>query len=574
MEDAWVSASIEWVLGVLRRSGRGGRVEAFQCLGVLLNAYRNGLPPQLSEQLIPQLTQYLSTADIALLAQTLLINAALLQLAPQETFRLTEKQVLPSVYAIAPSPLASSTAPIEALQTFFAALVEADGQIATHVVPNLIRAVERAPPNERAPANVAKCVSRIVRSAQSVAAGTIAEFSKYIKKGTKASESQVVLSLLTLGEIGRTVDMAQQSDVFTVCLDYFAAESEELRSAAAFAAGNITIGNTHVFLPHLLKLVQSSSEKRLLCLHALKEVVTNALHGQLEMIADSLWQPLFQNSQGDDATRNMAAACLGKLTTAAPSRYLPQLQARLRDESPAVRATVVSSIRYTFADTGHSYDELLSPLIVDFLSLMEDPDLTVRQLSLSALNAAARNKPQLIREHLNTLLPRLYKETAIKPELIRVVQMGPWQHKVDDGLEARKTAYETMYTLLDTCLARLDVHELLSRVLAGLADSADEIKVLCHMMLFRLSQIAPTAVAQRLDDATPELQKTMAGAAVTKDTVKQDLERAAEQQRSALRAIAALSKINTPGMAPKFDTMVEDILRGTWAAEYRELLEK
>lgn len=72
----------------------------------------------------------------------------------------------------------------------------------------------------------------------------------------------------------------------------------------------------------------------------------------------------------------------------------------------------------------------------------------VRRLALSALNAAAKTKPHLIREHLGTLLPELYKETIIKPELIRTVQMGPWQHKVDDGLEARKTAYETLYTLV------------------------------------------------------------------------------------------------------------------------------
>lgn len=574
MDDAWVSTSIEWVLGVLRRSGRGGRVEAFQCLTVLLHAYRSGLPAQTSVQLIPQLTQYLSTADIALLAQALLVHAALLRLAPAETFPLVERQVLQVVYTLAPNPLVGgSSAALDALQAFFGALVEADAQIATHVVPNLIRAVDKAPANERAPANVAKCVSRIVKSNPAVAAGTIAEFSKYIKKGSKASEAQVVLSLLTLGEIGRSIDLAHQPEVFNTSLDYFSAETEELRSAAAFAAGNITIGNTHVFLPHLLKLVQSSSGKRLLALHALKEVVTNALHGQLEIVAELLWVPLFENSQGDDATRNVAAACLGKLTTAAPSRYLPQLQGSLRDDSPEVRATVVSAIRYTFADTGHSYDELLSPLIVDFLSLMEDPDLTVRRLSLSALNTAARNKPQLIREHLNTLLPRLYKETIIKQELIRVVQMGPWQHKVDDGLDARKTAYETMYTLLDTCLSKLDVHELLSRVLVGLADTADEIKVLCHMMLFRLAQVAPTAVAQRLDEATPELQKTMAGAAVTKDTVKQDLERAAEQQRSALRAIAALSKINVPGTSPKFDGLVDDIARGSWGGEFRDLVD-
>ena len=77
----------------------------------------------------------------------------------------------------------------------------------------------------------------------------------------------------------------------------------------------------------------------------------------------------------------------------------------------------------------------------------------VRRLALSAFNAAARTKPHLIRDHLPTLLPTLYKETALKPDLIRVVQMGPWTHKVDDGLEARKTAYETLYTLVSTIFA-------------------------------------------------------------------------------------------------------------------------
>jgi cullin-associated NEDD8-dissociated protein 1 len=172
---------------------------------------------------------------------------------------------------------------------------------------------------------------------------------------------------------------------------------------------------------------------------------------------------------------------------------------------------------------------------------------------------------------LKTLQPILYKETNINPELVRTVQMGPWTHKVDDGLETRKTAYETMYTLLDTCLAKLDLHTFLSRVIPGLADDSDEIKVISHMMLFRLSQVAPTAVAQRLDEATPQLEKTMKGATVTKDTVKQDLERAAELQRSALRAIAALSKIAS-GTSVKFDVFVEEIKKTpTWAVEFKEL---
>lgn len=196
---------------------------------------------------------------------------------------------------------------------------------------------------------------------------------------------------------------------------------------------------------------------------------------------------------------------------------------------------------------------------------------TVRRLALSALNSSARTKPHLIREHLPKLLPQLYAETTIKPELIRTVQMGPWQHKVDDGLEARKTAYETLYTLLDTCLAVLDLREYLTHVIRGLDDNADEVKVICHMILFRLSQVAPAAVALRLDEATPALEKTVKGANVTKDTVKQDLERAAELQRSTLRAVVAMSKIAGSGVSPRFEAFVEELKKNAqFGNEFRD----
>lgn len=70
---------------------------------------------------------------------------------------------------------------MDSVLAFFAALVSADGQIAAHVVPNLMIAVEKAPKSEASYGNVAKCVAEVVKSQQSIAAGTIAEFSKHFK---------------------------------------------------------------------------------------------------------------------------------------------------------------------------------------------------------------------------------------------------------------------------------------------------------------------------------------------------------------------------------------------------------
>jgi cullin-associated NEDD8-dissociated protein 1 len=95
------------------------------------------------------------------------------------------------------------------------------------------------------------------------------------------------------------------------------------------------------------------------------------------------------------------------------------------------------------------------------------------------------------------------------------------------------------------------------------------------MLLARLSASPTTslALAQRLDELTPALDATMRGAPVTKDTVKQDIERAAELRRSTMRAVAALSKIDSAGSAPKFDVFVEESRKNDhWGAEFRELL--
>ncbi|THH17136.1 hypothetical protein EW146_g3609 [Bondarzewia mesenterica] len=570
--DEWVNGCVEWALTLLKKSGRVGKVELFECLSVLLARYEGGVPADLVPVLVSQLKSYLTTFDISLLSQTFTLLALLLQLSPGIAFPEVEREVLQDVYIIAHSPLVSGAA-LEAVLAFFAALVEADSQIAAHVVPSLMKAVDTAPKNTMSLANIAKCVSQVVKSYQAVAAGVIAEFSKYIKPSSKAAPAHVVLSLLVLGEVGRSIDLSPQQDIFNNAIDHFTAEQEDVRTAAAFAAGNIAVGNLHHFLPALVKIVEHDDQKRLLALHALKEVVTYASHGQLENVTEMLWAPLFEHSEtAEESSRNVAAACIGKLISTHPARYLPQVHARVQDKKATTKATVLSAVRYTFAEPSQTYDDVMAPHVLDFLLLMMDDDLNVRRLALSAFNAAARTKPHLIRDHLPTLLPILYGETVLKPELIRTVQMGPWQHKVDDGLEARKIAYETLYTLLDTCLTKMDLNEFLSHVLVGLADQSDEIKVICHMMLFRLSQIAPTAVAQHLNEATPLLEASMTGPNVGKDTVKQDLERAAELQRSTLRAVAALSKISSAGVSPRFDAFLAELKKSQqWGGELNEL---
>ena len=73
--------------------------------------------------------------------------------------------------------------------------------------------------------------------------------------------------------------------------------------------------------------------------------------------------------------------------------------------------------------------------------------------------------------------------------------MGPFKHTVDDGLDLRKAGYECMYTLLDSCLDRLDIYTFLNHVEEGLKDDYD-IKMLTYLMLVRLATLVPNAVLQ------------------------------------------------------------------------------
>jgi cullin-associated NEDD8-dissociated protein 1 len=143
------------------------------------------------------------------------------------------------------------------------------------------------------------------------------------------------------------------------------------------------------------------------------QVTQHSSAAQLESIADLLWIPLFDDKDdagktgkkgasadekdlGDDGIRNVKAACIGKLTTTAPAKYLPQLQVslpvfvryraepqRLISSSARNKAMVAAAVRYTFIDTSSAYDELIAPIIVDFLSLMHDENVVSVGIRLS-----------------------------------------------------------------------------------------------------------------------------------------------------------------------------------------------
>ena len=105
---------------------------------------------------------------------------------------------------------------------------------------------------------------------------------------------------------------------------------------------------------------------------------------------------------------------------------------------------MISAFRYALSDSDESSDSLFHPMIAGTLkTILEDKDLENERLAMSTLMAANHSKPQLIAPHFRQLLPPVITASMIKPELIREVQMGPFKHKIDDGLELRKVSTDS-----------------------------------------------------------------------------------------------------------------------------------
>ena len=101
----------------------------------------------------------------------------------------------------------------------------------------------------------------------------------------------------------------------------------------------------------------------------------------------------------------------------------------------------IQAIRFTFAEGDEAFDEILKPVLTAMLTTMlKDADLENQRLALSTIDSAIRNKPDFVYPDLPQIVPLVLEDSKTKPNLIREVQMGPFKHKVDDGLEVRKVS--------------------------------------------------------------------------------------------------------------------------------------
>ena len=137
------------------------------------------------------------------------------------------------------------------------------------------------------------------------------------------------------------------------------------------------------------------------------------------------------------------------------------------------------------------------------------------------------------------VFPVIHQTAELKME--RVVDLGPFKHKVDDALPLRKAAFACMDTILDTLLAQVDIPAFIPFLCLGLKDQ-DDVQMLCHQILAKLCTEDPGSVLSALDAVLEPLDKTV-NKKVKDSQVGTQVERANDLIRSGVRAVDAVSRV-------------------------------
>ncbi|KAI3909926.1 hypothetical protein MKW98_012980 [Papaver atlanticum] len=559
----------------LRKANRALRQATLGTLNSLLVAYGDKIASSAYEVIIAELSALISDSDLHMTALALVLCSTLMtdRKSSPNVGSTVRNKVLPQALTLIRSSLLQGHA-LQALQSFFAALVHSANTSFDALLESLLSSAKPSPQSgglaKQALYSVAQCVAVLCLAAGDQKCGSTVEMlTKILKDDCSTNSAKRHLALLCLGEIGRRKDLSSHAGIENIVIESFQSPFEEIKSAASYALGNIAVGNLSKYLPFILDQIDNQQKKQYLLLHSLKEVIARQSvdkAGRSEFqdtSVEKILKLLFNHCESEEeGVRNVVAECLGKIALIEPTKLVPALKERIACPAAFTRATVVIAVKYSIVERPEKIDEIMYPEISSFLMLIKDHDRHVRRAAVLALSTAAHNKPNLIKGLLPELLPLLYDQTVVKKELIRTVDLGPFKHIVDDGLELRKAAFECVDTLLDSCLDQVNPSSFIVPYLKSGLDDHYDVKMPCHLILSKLADKCPAAVLAVLDSLVDPLQKTI-NYKPKLDAVKQEVDRNEDMIRSALRAISSLSRISGGDCSLKYKSLMSEIMKST-----------
>jgi cullin-associated NEDD8-dissociated protein 1 len=544
--------TVQQLSSFLKKVNRALRQTALQTLSTFAQSYGSSIDQKLYTAIITDAASLVNDQDLHLAHMSLQLIDQIL-IATPSTASTVQSVVLPKILALLESPTLQGHALSSLLEVLAALLSTAGFSTLFNAVLNIKKDTKQVY------TNVGKAVATLCLNAGGKdAENTINKFAKDLKS---TDDTTKMLALFTLGEIGRNIDLSSNKTVRADIEACFESEgSEELKNAASYALGNVSVGNLKEFLPLVLGGIRQNKKTKYLLIHALKEIITSSDEKNLKPFINDTVPLLFENcANEEEGVRNVVAECLGKLAMVDYSNVTPKLKSLLKDEE-VKKATVISAVKYTITEQPRDIDAQLKTDLPDFLSLLNKSEgVAVRRAAVLLLNSAAHNKPKLVQDSLDKVLPNLYAECVFDESLVRTIQLGPFKHKIDDGLELRKSSFECLDTILDQFKSRIDPNKFIAQIPNGLSDENADIKMLTFLIITKVGSRFPADLLSAVDSIVPPLTKVLKKKE-KENALAQEKERHQELIKAALKAVATLKSLSGIEENVQFQDMYQKVI--------------
>jgi hypothetical protein len=554
-----VQSSLGEICTFLRKTPASLRHKTAVTLEALVRTNSKAVTAKLYSSLLTEVAAHIDAGDNILSHLVLDLVSTVLEVSPS-TAKEVSGDILQRCVRFVNNPLLQGPA-LRSLIRFFQ-VAAASGVSPYNNLLNSLLSLAVAGTPKPVLDSLAACAAGITVKADSATIQqTVAKFANDIAGAKLVSH----VALLTLGRIGCVTDLSFQVGIENQVYAAFG-KDDDVRNAAAFALGNIVVGNMDRFLPMLLDKIQDSKQQYLL-LVSLKEILNSfsrdASNEKKEVFAPHVpsVMPLLLNTivAQDDGTRNMSAECLGRLAVINPPVVLPSIVNLMQDKVPATRAAAAMALRSCFLPN-MNWALVHGDAIDSLTNLLSDPDIeSVRKQALLSFNALFQTHVETItRNSMKQILPKIYKELKTNQSLVVEIDYGGFKEIVDKHMPTRAAAFQALSTLIHTAPHLLEMGETITQMSTGLADATPDIQIACCQTFSYIATHHGSALLETLD-SLPNI--IMSNVKVQLKAAKaKDPERSLDCLRATLSALLVFNQIPNVQLQQKYTQFFKQVL--------------
>jgi len=486
---------IQYLCEYLLMNARSFRQLCLDCLVSLARKYGYTIDNNSHQLIIQSVVNYIADDDLYLtdLSIQIFINCFQVRFPDDQVL---DNIVFAHILEIVRSPLLQGGA-LESILILLSLIAKSNSRAATNFAVKLADVSGTAQKNPQAARQI---IATLARCLATIAVGTNGNALKIqiqcylsVLGGPVDKIHEIELSTLALGEIGKRVDVSHTA-VCDALLTQLNSPHDDLSVAAALALGMCSVGAMGNVLNTVIEQIKiSNSKTQYLLLSSLREVIafdadsidTTHAATKLEPHMSHVLPILKQfATSSEEGVRHIVAECFGSLLVIHQQTVLPTLKPMMSVQAWEERMVAVSALRFA-AKISRCDTNTLKPMVEPLIQCLNDPEISVRKSTFQSVNVMvlSSNLRELFTEHAENLLERCWIDGKPRQNLVREVDLGPFKHKVDDGLPLRKAVYNVATSLLAAYPDKItQKSRFMDFVLQGFNDGEDIQALSCQLV--------------------------------------------------------------------------------------------